>query len=126
MNKLCGILLLVAILAACVRTPASYAENINTPIADISGLPPDPSDAGKVTIEGIDSDHDGVRDDVQRFIAGAYPDSPKIQLLLTYVAKNKLSALRDANDTALSRQHALEAARLIDCMSDVLGSNAPV
>ena len=31
-------------------------------------LPPDPGGAGKLTLEGIDSDNDGVRDDVQRWI----------------------------------------------------------
>jgi hypothetical protein len=31
-------------------------------------VPPDPGDAGKATLEGIDSDADGVRDDIQRYI----------------------------------------------------------
>ena len=37
-------------------------------------LPPDPQDAGKKTIEGIDSDNDCVRDDIEIFIAQKYPD----------------------------------------------------
>jgi hypothetical protein len=41
------------------------------------GLPPDPGEAGKATIEGIDSDQDGLRDDIQRYIALTYPDSEK-------------------------------------------------
>jgi hypothetical protein len=32
-------------------------------------LPPDPSEAGKITLAGIDTDGDGVRDDVERLIA---------------------------------------------------------
>lgn len=35
----------------------------------IANLPPDPGEAGKQTLAGIDRDTDGVRDDVQRFIA---------------------------------------------------------
>ena len=35
-------------------------------------VPPDPGEAGKQTIEGIDSDGDGVRDDVQRYIVLNY------------------------------------------------------
>ena len=41
------------------------------------GLPPDPGEAGKATLEGIDSDQDGIRDDIQRYIALTYPDSRK-------------------------------------------------
>ena len=39
---------------------------------DPFALPPDPGEAGKQTLEGIDSDNDGVRDDVQRYIANRY------------------------------------------------------
>ncbi|TRO82575.1 hypothetical protein [Trichloromonas acetexigens] len=35
-------------------------------------LPPDPGEEGKVTLTGIDSDNDGVRDDIQRFIVLNY------------------------------------------------------
>jgi len=31
-------------------------------------LPPDPGEAGKATLTGIDVDRDGVRDDLQRYI----------------------------------------------------------
>ena len=34
-----------------------------------ANLPPDPGAAGKATIDGIDADKDGMRDDVQRWIA---------------------------------------------------------
>lgn len=46
-------------------------------------LPPDPGEAGKATLSGIDSDHDGVRDDVQRWIALTYPNSAKERAALT-------------------------------------------
>lgn len=39
-------------------------------------LPPDPGEAGKQTLEGIDSDGDGLRDDVQRYIAIRFPETP--------------------------------------------------
>jgi hypothetical protein len=35
-------------------------------------VPPDPGEAGKQTLEGIDSDNDGVHDDVQRWIVLTY------------------------------------------------------
>lgn len=46
------------------------------------GLPPDPGKAGKQTLMGIDSDGDGLRDDVQRYIYLTYPDQPDVQRAL--------------------------------------------
>jgi len=40
-------------------------------------LPPDPGEAGKATLEGIDSNGDGVRDDVERYIVFTVPESEK-------------------------------------------------
>jgi hypothetical protein len=40
-------------------------------------LPPDPGAAGMATLEGIDSDGDGVRDDVERYIWLTYPQSAR-------------------------------------------------
>ena len=45
------------------------------------GLPPDPGEAGKATLEGIDSNGNGVRDDVERAIAKLYPDEPELRAL---------------------------------------------
>lgn len=45
-------------------------------------LPPDPGEAGKATLEGIDSDGDSIRDDIQRYIALTYPDSEKTRAAL--------------------------------------------
>src|SRR5579864_450166 len=50
-------------------------------------LPPDPGPAGMITLAGIDSDGDGVRDDVQRWIAVTYPNSAKIRAALTQEAR---------------------------------------
>jgi hypothetical protein len=50
-------------------------------------LPPDPGEAGKATIEGIDSDNDGVRDDVQRYIASTYPNSARARAAASGVAR---------------------------------------
>jgi hypothetical protein len=47
-----------------------------------SVLPPDPGEAGMATLEGIDSDQDGIRDDIQRYIALTYPGSQKTRAAL--------------------------------------------
>jgi hypothetical protein len=41
-------------------------------------LPPDPGEAGKQTLDGIDSNGNGVRDDIERFIALRYANSPSL------------------------------------------------
>jgi len=46
------------------------------------GLPPDPGEAGKATLQGIDSDGDAIRDDIQRYITLTYPDSRKTRAAL--------------------------------------------
>ena len=47
-----------------------------------NNLPPDPGEAGKETLAGIDSDDDGIRDDIQRYIALNYPESGKTRAAL--------------------------------------------
>ena len=54
----------------------------------LANLPPDPGPAGKLTLAGIDADNDGLRDDVQRYIAEKYGHSERAVKALTLVAKN--------------------------------------
>lgn len=50
------------------------------------GFPPDPGAAGKKTLEGTDLDHDGLRDDVQRWIYARYPNDEKKRKALRLMA----------------------------------------
>ena len=84
-------------------------------------LPPDPGAAGKATLEGIDSDGDGVRDDIQRYIALTYPDSRKVRLALTTLAITQQDALRDAGDKAASINHARRQHRALECLEFLRG-----
>lgn len=45
-------------------------------------LPPDPGPAGDATIEGVDVNDNGIRDDIERWIALTYPDSEKTRQAL--------------------------------------------
>ena len=60
----------------------------------LANLPPDPGPAGMETIEGIDADKDGIRDDVQRFIAENWGNSPLAVKVLTTVAESRLLAVK--------------------------------
>ncbi len=64
----------------------------------MANLPPDPGEAGKATIDGIDADKDGVRDDVQRFIFEQWPESERARRVLYEVAKVTLMRVHHGGD----------------------------
>ena len=80
------------------------------------GLPPDPGEAGKATIEGIDSDQDGLRDDIQRYIALTYPDSQKTRAVLRNQALVMQQALLERQDKNKSLDNAHDMDRSIECL----------
>ncbi|MCD6024232.1 MAG: hypothetical protein K0Q91_1148 [Fibrobacteria bacterium] len=98
--------------SACVRETEPPAE----PPAKV--LPPDPGPAGKATVPGIDSDEDGLRDDVQILIDTTWSDSA------TRAACARLTkALQDFLNSGTDEPGALAAAaslnKAIDCLYSV-------
>ncbi len=82
----------------------NYAKPLPVIIAvEPAGLPPDPGDAGKATLEGIDSDRDGVRDDIQRYIALTYPDSARTRAAFMEHTKNWQKKLIVSDDKEASK-----------------------
>ncbi len=85
----------------------------------VKSLPLDPGEAGKKTLEGIDSDGDGVRDDVQRWIVLNYPNSIKKQeglkqltrALSLYILSSNKTQATEAN---YQRERAVGCLYLID------------
>jgi hypothetical protein len=61
-------------------------------------LPPDPGEAGKLTLEGIDSDHDGVRDDLQREIVYMYPQNDEVRRVLRAMVKKGQDMITTTGD----------------------------
>ena len=91
--------------------------NASTPDDDTGvNLPPDPGEEGKKTLLGIDTDGDGVRDDIQRYIYFTYPDDKKLRLGLTYYAKEFQGVLKDANDREAAYDHAIKMTRHGECL----------
>ncbi len=84
-------------------------------------VPPDPGEAGKQTLEGIDSDNDGVRDDIQRYIILNYYNTQKTQLALRQYAKALQPFLLDAEDKQLSRAHTKEMDEAQNCSHYIFG-----
>jgi len=86
-----------------------------------ANLPPDPGAAGKLTLAGIDSDNDGVRDDIQRWIVMTYPNSKKTRRALTQKAKTMQQFLLDAVDPIKSLSAAVQMGKDRSCLSYILG-----
>jgi len=82
-------------------------------------LPPDPGAAGKLTLAGIDSDNDGVRDDVQRWIVMTYPNSQKTRAALTQDAKAMQLIILNAANAAVARANSIEEDRATFCITFV-------
>ena len=56
-------------------------------------LPPDPGEAGKITLAGIDSNNDGVRDDLEREIVYMYPQNEEVRRVLRAMIKKEQEIL---------------------------------
>lgn len=84
-------------------------------------LPPDPGDGGKQTLLGIDSDNDGVRDDIQRYIYFTYPNEKKVRLALTQIAKDFQVLLPDAADPDKALENVKKMNNNRTCLSYIKG-----
>lgn len=93
------------------RAEALPVELTFSPIA----LPPDPGESGKVTVEGIDSNADGVRDDIERFITLTFGSSAKTVSALRqeaiYSQKALLTQTREESLALIP-----EMVRAVECM----------
>lgn len=85
----------------------------------LAGVPPDPGPAGASTLRGVDSDRDGIRDDLQRFIRFAYGGSPNTEAALRQLAGTLQRSVLDAASSAASRDHAAQMVRDLGCLSFV-------
>jgi hypothetical protein len=97
-----------------------------TPTPDIfAGLPPDPGEAGKVTLQGIDADNDGVRDDIQRLIQQTAPTSKPIRnALKQYAANAQKLFVAIGNDSEVARL-VQESSNSSECAMHVMRSIEP-
>ena len=67
-------------------------------------LPADPGSAGDETLEGVDANDNGIRDDIERWIGLTYRDSEKTRLALTqayYPIQNFMIHARDGDRDAV-------------------------
>ena len=92
-------------------------ETTPMPPVDTSGLPPDPGEAGKQTLEGIDSDGDGLRDDVQRYIAIEFADaSEQVKKAIKKGAESLQDMILAANSKILAIRAGEKSMEAIGCL----------
>jgi hypothetical protein len=86
-------------------------------------LPPHPGATGEQTLEGIDSDNDGVRDDVQRYIGLTYQTSPSERAAFTQYGTALQNYMKDEPQPgALADLIDLFAAT--NCIASVMGADS--
>ncbi|MEL6612106.1 MAG: hypothetical protein AAFQ53_08435 [Bacteroidota bacterium] len=101
----CLVALLAVSLAACNSDPVSSDD----------GLPPDPGEAGRATLEGVDADRDGLRDDVQRHIFLEHDDDA-VRRALVQVAEPLIRSYTVAGGDEQVLRFTEELNRGVDCV----------
>ena len=103
-----------------VTITATLAMSADIPQAAV-GLPPDPGEPGKATVAGIDSNGNGVRDDVERWIGFTFQDSVERQALAQAAKGLQASILNPTNEEAA---HAAGLARAMaaQCLGNLFQS----
>lgn len=89
-------------------------------------LPPDPYNNDKLTLEGIDSDHDGLRDVLQREIFFMYPGSAKIRTAWWYVAKAYTYDYMPLHSNDEAAEKTKELFKTQDCLFGFIGADSPI
>jgi hypothetical protein len=125
----------ITVLDTATQTVKTYHNPQGTPFQPIQdtgafstcspgGLPPDPGEAGKQTLAGVDSDHDGIRDDLQRYIALTYSSSPVTMDALRQTTKVVQGVVLDSASTNSSINHATDLARALECLEAIRPADA--
>ena len=71
-----------SLLAVTVRGNPGGFLHVRVLATPTFNLPPDPGPAGDATLEGVDSNGNGIRDDIERWIYLTYPNSEKLRRAL--------------------------------------------
>ena len=95
----------------------AYGESLSVRLnLEPEVLPVDPAEEGKVTLAGIDADSDGVRDDIQRYIALTYWDKPDLKAALRQYAVPLQQALLEADSEEAALVNTEELGRAFSCI----------
>ncbi len=100
--------------------PVKYSVPLKVTLnIEPAGLPTDPGEEGKLTIAGIDSDNDGLRDDVQRWIALNSSNSTVTTAVLSQFGKAEQAGITavEINDDIVAEESTKKAWDAVICES---------
>ncbi len=79
-------------------------------------IPKDPGENGKITLEGIDRDDDGIRDDIQRYIVLNYKNKKNLQKALIQYVKTEQRSIIMSGDEDLAHKLAVKSMKNGNCI----------
>ena len=107
------------------KTNAQVAKIHNTKLTldDVMGknLPPDPGTEADKTVQGIDANNNGIRDDVELSVFKEYPNSAKTRaVLLQYALALQMETIQPFMNTTIATETIREEDRADYCIADNL------
>jgi hypothetical protein len=104
----------------------TYAAPLETTIVvHNSPLPNDPGPANDLTLAGVDSDNDGIRDDVERYIVETYLNAPQTRAALTQYSIALQNVVLAGSDEVQARASWTESSAALYCLMYVTGGAIP-
>jgi len=107
------------------KTNAQVEKIHNTKLTlnDVMGtnLPPDPGAEADKTVQGIDANHNGIRDDVELAVFKAYPNSAKTRaVLLQYALALQMEIIEPIINKDTATAISEEDSRAFDCIGQIV------
>ncbi|MFA5791910.1 MAG: hypothetical protein WC884_02645 [Candidatus Paceibacterota bacterium] len=107
------------------KTNAQVQKIHNTKLAldDVMGtnLPPDPGTEADKTVQGIDANNNGIRDDVELAVFKEYPNSAKTRaVLLQYALALQMQFVQPIVNTTTVTEVVREQSRAFICIGEIL------
>ncbi|WEF33757.1 hypothetical protein [Pseudoduganella chitinolytica] len=118
-----GCLALALLAAAWPGALPAHAARLPAAAPPIE-MPPDPGEAGRATLAGIDSNDNGVRDDLERHIARHFGTDERVRRAVAnaVIATQQGILATDADDSAAAQAMLVRAG---DCMGAIATDLAP-
>ncbi|MBI3561506.1 MAG: hypothetical protein HY080_07315 [Gammaproteobacteria bacterium] len=104
--------------------PIPIDDDLNIVIPVLVNVPPDPGAAGSATLAGVDSNNNGVRDDLERRIVQLYPNNPLAQAYMNEAAKAYQSVLLNSASVATVVADYTRLTQMQFCLERTVGADA--
>ena len=98
-------------------------HNTKLTLDDVMGknLPPDPGALADATVQGVDANQNGIRDDVELAVFKEYPNSAKTRaVLLQYALALQMEVVQPMVNTITVTEVVREQSRGFQCVGDII------